>query len=331
METFNNIINIAGFGWSGSSALVDLLKELDDYQELGNEFRLIKDPDGLIDLENAIVNNWKSGKDDIALKRFIKFIEFLGRKQTKFSHIGKNYNELFNYKFFDLTYEYISELINFDYKGNWFIYDFKKSHLSYLVKKIKKKLNFKIDNQLIYFSCHSKDDFTKITQNYLNKLFASIKNSKNNLILDQAICSSNIKNIQRSLKYFDNTKLILVDRDPRDIFIEAISQNSIPTNNIKNFIKWYKSKRPNYNYINSLDKVMLIQFEDLVLNFNDTFELVMNFLEEDYDLSKINFKFFDPSESIKNIGMYMSNKYKKYDKEIKEIEKSLGDYCYDFD
>ena len=47
-----NVILTAGYGYSGSSAVVDLLKEYDNCDSISDnfEFRLIKDPGGLEDL-----------------------------------------------------------------------------------------------------------------------------------------------------------------------------------------------------------------------------------------------------------------------------------------
>ena len=45
------------------------------------------------------------------------------------------------------------------------------------------------------------------------------------------------------MNYIDNCKCIIVDRDPRDIYLlnENVNKASfIPSNNINKFIKWYR-------------------------------------------------------------------------------------------
>ncbi len=64
-------ILIAGYGWSGSSAVVDLLNEIDGFYEPHVEFRLLKDPYGLIDLRHALVEHWDILNSDIAIRDFL--------------------------------------------------------------------------------------------------------------------------------------------------------------------------------------------------------------------------------------------------------------------
>ncbi len=65
-----NIVIVAGLGASGSSAVVDLLQEVDTYYVMPNEFRIFSDPDGLMSLESALVDNWTIYQSDMAIKRF---------------------------------------------------------------------------------------------------------------------------------------------------------------------------------------------------------------------------------------------------------------------
>ena len=49
---------IGGYFYSGSSAVVDLLKEYRGFYESGSEIRIINDPYGLIQLERALIEDW---------------------------------------------------------------------------------------------------------------------------------------------------------------------------------------------------------------------------------------------------------------------------------
>ena len=68
----NTILFAAGLGSTGSSALVDLLKEVHGFYSMDDEFRLFVDPDGLINLRDAFVENWSVFQTDMAIRRFIK-------------------------------------------------------------------------------------------------------------------------------------------------------------------------------------------------------------------------------------------------------------------
>ena len=66
------IILIGGFGRSGTGAIHQLLRAHDEIYALPHyEFRLLTDPDGLLSLKSAIVDNWNIFQADFALDRFI--------------------------------------------------------------------------------------------------------------------------------------------------------------------------------------------------------------------------------------------------------------------
>ena len=63
-------INVAGFFGSGSSAVVDLLKEFKGFNECDAEIRFVKDPYGISQLENALVNQWELVNSAAAIADF---------------------------------------------------------------------------------------------------------------------------------------------------------------------------------------------------------------------------------------------------------------------
>ena len=84
----NDIIFVAGLGSTGSSALVDLLKEIEDFFVLDNEFRLFVDPGGLVNLRDSLVDNWSIFQSDIAIKNFKAMVKSLSsRWRSPNSHI----------------------------------------------------------------------------------------------------------------------------------------------------------------------------------------------------------------------------------------------------
>ena len=77
----NNIdcqyVCVLGYGWSGSSAVVDLLKEFEENWDPEVEFRILKDPHGVMDLEHTLVDQWDALNVDIAIRDFLDFATFL--------------------------------------------------------------------------------------------------------------------------------------------------------------------------------------------------------------------------------------------------------------
>ena len=65
---------IGGFGMSGSSAVIDIINEVETCQVVDTELRLLVDPDGILSLENALVHSWTPYQSDLAIKRFKRLI-----------------------------------------------------------------------------------------------------------------------------------------------------------------------------------------------------------------------------------------------------------------
>ena len=75
------IILIGGYGRSGTQALHEIFIAHQDIYALPKyEFRLITDPDGLLSLESALVNNWTNWQVDFAIDRFKILYDNLGSK-----------------------------------------------------------------------------------------------------------------------------------------------------------------------------------------------------------------------------------------------------------
>ena len=82
-------IAVSGYGWSGSGACIDILREFKGVNGPNNEFRIIKDPYGLLDLENSLVDNWDFVRHDVAIKDFLKYCKVLGRGAGLFKKKNK--------------------------------------------------------------------------------------------------------------------------------------------------------------------------------------------------------------------------------------------------
>ena len=96
------ILGICGYGYTGSGAVISLLKEFEGVNYLHNkdvqEFTLSYISDGIEDLEFNLVSNPSKGtRCDVAVYRFKLLIDFYER----------NYNRFTNKKFKKYSYEYL--------------------------------------------------------------------------------------------------------------------------------------------------------------------------------------------------------------------------------
>lgn len=138
-------------------------------------------------------------------------------------------------------------------------------------------------------------------------------------------------NLDRYLRYFNDIKVAVVDRDPRDIFLleKYVWKDGVIPSDAVLFCKWFKYTRA-HRKRDSFDrkKVRYIQFEDMIYHYEKTKLELMGWLnlEEKEHINK--FKYFDPNKSIKNTQIWKKIKYNQ--NEIKYIENELSEFLYQF-
>lgn len=321
-------VSVGGYGWSGSGAVIDLLKEFDGYWECGREFRLLRDPYGIFDLENQLLNNWDMLNADAAINDFMWLASRLYRKTSRFGGTGCGYVDVFGSAFMEETEKYVQELTGFSFQGHWWWFEFKLTDFQMVLNRVKKRLHisdFENVNKIKFVDL-SEQEFLNITKSYLVNLYTNCIKAKglkaNTIILDQAFPANKFEKANR---YFDELKFIIVDRDPRDNFMDLVNGEYLigkeiaKSHNIDKFIQYYKKIREG-----SLDyeskQVLYIKFEDLVLNYENTVTKILDFLEEEREVHINKFMYLQPEKSSKNIGMWKSYEYQD---EIRKIEKEL--------
>lgn len=332
-------VNVAGFFYSGSSAVVDLLKEFKPVYESNAEIRFIKDPYGIADMEDKLINHWELINSSAAISDFKEMCR-KGARYGKglFSPMGHSYEKTISPDFMKITEQYISDLVDFYYHADYYHYKFKKPYHKYVIDRYrwaieyltKGKIKFANRNtEICYFSHPSQEQFNKATQNYFESLFNEhISDGEHNIIvLDQAVSPNNTQVIHR---YFKNSKMIIVDRDPRDMFVDEIQWGvNLDKYETKDaairFAKKTKALRDGIIYDND---VILIRFEDLIINYDRTVEEIISFLginKEDHVYKQ---KYLIPSRSIKNIGIWRKY-YDECASSIDTISEMLPEMLYD--
>lgn len=334
------IITCASYYGTGSSAVIDYVSEFSDVYSFQNEeFRFIQDPDGISDLEFHLVENFNRHNAGHALKRYQRLAEFYNGNM-----LGKKYRRFFGNKWLAYSKKYIEELTDFSYKG-WWMYDLYDRGSSYYFRK-------RIGNKLLHLSlwkdqpervlntlkkeitlCShpSEEKFLECTKRYIYSLFSSAPpGCQNKAAVDQLLPP---ENIQRYLRYLNqDTKVAVVDRDPRDVFIldKYCWKDGMLPADPETFCKWYRYTRSHRKYENmNTDQVMFLQFEDLVYRYNSTAKRLRDWIGLDEKNHIWKKQRFDPAVSIKNTQNW--RRYRQAWKEADYIEKHLCEYLYDFD
>ena len=333
-------INVAGFFGSGSSAVVDLLKEFKDFYECDAEIRFVKDPYGISQLENALVNQWELVNSAAAIADFRELCRKGCRPGGKnpFAKAGLAYKKRINPNFMAIVDQYIDKLTEYQYHGDFYHFKFQKPYLRYVTDRIrfatelysKGKLNAANRNMRpLCFSHPTQEQFNEATQWFFSELFKQYYKEVDNtyIILDQAVSPNNPTVIHR---YFKNSKMIIVDRDPRDTFINEYNWRTY-------LDKDYNTKEGGHRYslrqralrsglINDKD-ILYIRFEDLIINYKESKKVIADFLGIPLENHIYPKRFLKPEVSIKNIGLWKSH-YDEFKNLIDTIEIELPDLCY---
>ncbi len=332
------VITCAGYYRTGSSAVTDLFSEFSTCGSVGDyEFRFIHDPDGIRDLEYNLIENNNRQNTSNSIKRYLKLAKMLNG-----GIIRKGYKRYMGDSFMKLTNEYIENITelkaevwwHFDQQSRGSLFNF----IDIAYEKICKIFNskgraslLKLMNEKAYYSAIDKEKFYLYTKKYIESLIQSMdKEHPEFLMLDQLLPPSNVNDY---LNYFDDIKVIVVERDPRDLFIlenEIYNWGNIPHKNVEEYCKWYEITRRHRNTeIYNEEKVFFLYFEDLIYRYDETAEKLINFVgldKKDHINPK---KYLDPSVSVK--GTKLVEKYPQYAESVKYIEKHLQQYLYPYE
>ncbi len=324
-------ILVNGFYASGSSAVIDYLKEFEHVYVPDCELRFIKEPHGIIDLDCCLNGFNDVLNEDIEIREFIWFMKKQIKNGRGFRSFGRNFGAYFGKDITALTNAYIRNITDCRYKGYWDYLPVYDSYARYIVHKICRRIGIEDRvNFEMYFRSSGEEQFRKATRIYLNKIFEKLLagRTEHTIVLDQAVPANQPAWGHR---YFPGCKIITVDRDPRGVFNSSIKQVSqvlsgsigkyaLETGRINLFTDYYKKmRRKSLHDAPHLE----IQFEDFVLDRNGCRKKLLEYVgfEESSHIHKG--KYFVPENSRKNIDIWKNLPYKK---EIAVIEKELPEY-----
>lgn len=332
------IIGSCGFGSTGSSAITDYILEFgeDKVQVLDNiEFTWVSGVDGLIDLEYHLKHPHNRTTDSIvAIDRYIRRAKSSLRDYKVNAGVPEDV-------FWASTMEFINSITKVSW--DWYIDTptnvFKKVLDLYILRnriipKIEKRLGRRISCypmkkvRLANNPCEFDIAARKHVSQILEAMGADFSKM---IVIDQAFAGNNP---QACFKYFDDPRAIISDRDPRDNYVFSKTKllgkscsHLMPTESVEDFVAYYKAIRDNQPYKSEDNRLLVLNFEELVYDYDTATSKIRNFLDlpENPNPKSI----FDPSMSIANTQVF--KRYPQYSKDIDYIEKELSDYLFDFD
>lgn len=337
------IITCTGYGFTGSSAVTNIIEEFESIKSLSADFEctFLHEADGLRDLENALREGHRL-KCDLAIKRFLRLADVLNKQRP--------FKKYFNGNFVRHSEAFIDSICMAHWNGNWHrgtdTIKFSKEDLLYynLAKQV--FLNEYSYSRYSLFEpntwhpiyhkkttsyyAHFTEAFYHKAQEYISKLIAEITVhiDTEKILIDQFFPTSDIK---AYLNYAPDTKVIIVDRDPRDMYVlnkSSWGEPYIPSDDVDTFIRWYRSIRFSQQQEVQNKNVLLLHFEDLIFNYETSLIEIKHFLNLTDEEHVKKLKCFNPAQSVKNT--YKFKNYPQWKEDVLKIEHELSEYCYHF-
>ena len=306
------LVCVNGAGGSGSGVICDFLSEFSTVAQYCNhspagggellqnpvfgrgygEFQFLRLAGGLWEFELSIAHKNQFYKSDM-IKRYRATVE----------HWAK-YCKLFNDKFQELSEKFLQKLIEFEMPAE------------------------------IIVKTMPVSEFRALARQYLRECFTeSVKQFQRPIILwDNALgdWSWSGEDIERKFEYFDNLKICLVWRDPRDVFAENLKFDwgKWMPQNPADFIKYYRLTTAEFMNVKH-ENVRVFRFEDIVFDYKAKTEEIMAFIGLEKEDHKHPKGLFDPDKSSQNIGIWKSLMLTPLAADIEMIHDELESYCWE--
>ena len=313
-------------GNSGGGAIHDYLIKSTKYKNpfKGQEFRIMDDPDGILNLYHNFYKNCSINNPSNAIMRFKNYINNLINLKI---NINNKSIKIYDEKILSLSDEYIKKITTLNYNA---FPQFVAIQTSFFKKNIfnLKKNFFKSSGNHSLFKMYlpvKEDVFLKQSKIYLNKIIKiqSANKKLNYLVLDQAL---NMLNFTEIFSYFDDVKIILVTRDPRGIYNSMKTRKSAayPDDSLKVWTEWYgQTMQKFHDYKRKIPKkyskyILEIKFEDFVRNYEREQKKILNFLNisrinNNFDIKKTEFNVFKARKELLDFEKnYIKKKLSKY-------------------
>lgn len=336
----NNLIITTGYMASGSSAMTNLLSEIDGFKAVNNSFEYVflHCPNGLFDFEDKLLLGNNANRSDEAIHSFYNCMNMLYKVKEKDYWIA-GYRNNVSQNFMLYVKDFLKDLNLIKTNSYWYYQQNPNLKIKFkkFIGKCVRKASFGhiiFKEPLKYYDMFvaypTEKEFYNAAKKFVSKVIQSIDLGNSNLIMDQLLLPHNLYRID---KYFDDqTKVFVVERDPRDVFIinkYYYKNNSrVPyPDNVWHFCKMYKAIRQNERIIKS-KKIIRIFFEDLIYNYEQSLSNIYKVLEIPSSMHSAKGEKFSPKVSINNTQLF--NKKEKYKNEVLIIQDELKEYLYNF-
>ena len=332
------IIDLSGYSFTGKSAVYDLISNWSGYYSHGKEFEfdIIRVQGGLLDLRQALTQkHWSPVRSSEAIRNFLRLVHHMGGDRTLHSRLRRSGASYDHYlpDFSLLTNEFVNSLIESSWQCEWpfALYSRDKAYITSI--KMARKFGFSLEDT-VYLARLSEAEFDAKSSKYFERLFAPIAAKGFRwLVLNNAFEPFSP---ERSIELFDHAKAIVVDRDPRDVYISALRAGKIEGSqvglavtggSVSNFIRRFRIYRRGETA--KSPHVYRMQFESLVLDYEAEVKRICSLLDDVSVATSSQGREFDPVNSARNVGQWRRLDDLRLLDDVAVIKSELSEYCLD--
>jgi hypothetical protein len=324
-------VDLSGYVYSGKSAISDILREIDGFivPASEEEFDLLRIPNGLIDLKNS-VNDWSPIRTYAAFERFKKLSLGVGirwRFPFKYFRHGLDYQSRYP-NYFKYLQIFLNEISYRSWITPWTYSHFNDGPVDTFKRKVSEKFGY---IKLRHYTLIDKKSFLPAAQKFVSELlWLKYGGRAEHTLVTHNALEPFSPHLNADL--LSNSKCIVVDRDPRDIYATAQIippgqsdklnryRNMCAGHDVETFIKRYQLYR---SLVIESPNVLRLDFADIILNYEETLTKIYNFLEIDPKFHTRKLQSFNPKISQKSYELYKSENVKRFTDDFKTIAKEL--------
>lgn len=334
-------LDLSGYAFTGKHAVIDLMREFSGYTvaHFQFEFNLLRIQGGIRDLETALVDDWSPIRSDAAIRRFRRLTDRMAarnswaRPLTWFRAVGWNYDDYFKGQFSVATERYIKSLVQARWRTEWPYPAGEIGALELFGRKLLAQLRIKGAFDFDY-ALAAPGDFIERTREYLDALLqAFAAPDSHSVVMNNTFEPFNP---MRAMSYFHDARSIIVDRDPRDVYVAQqtyVKPGSgaapAPYRSVAAsadiFSRRFQLMRKVAAESNDDPRrVLRLRFEDLVLRYDETLARILPFLGETKANHVMARQYFQPERSARNIGLWRTFSDQAA---IRLITRELPEFC----
>lgn len=338
-QSGNKIIIPTGYMGSGSSAITDLVSEMNGFSSPYGDFEYVflHCPNGVFDLEDKLLRGNNAIRSDEALRTFRAQMAELYDKPLWW--VG-DYKTKLGTRFMDAVDTFVDTLTQFTSTNYWYYQErrglgaFPRLAVNKIVRTV---TGGKVapTKPLLYegmaMSLPTASEFYTAAHTFIFEALAPLLEKSQNLILDQLLLPFNT---WRMDNYFaDDAICFVTERDPRDVFLinkyiwkKRDNQSTPYPCDVKEFCDYYRRLRQS-EIASTSKQVQHIQFEDLLYRYDDTVDSVIAALGLTKEDHVGRGSRLIPEKSMANTQLFLLDDYRL---ESKLIAEQLPEYLYDF-